>query len=96
MEFAEEQSETILILKEQNQILRDEIARLKNQKPKPKIKPSKLTKDNDKKSPKEFKAKPKKKKKTAELTAMSQIWIQAPVLPTTKHERNSINLSSFI
>ena len=31
----EQQFEIILTLKEQNQILRDEIARLKNQKPKP-------------------------------------------------------------
>lgn len=40
LELAEEQNATILTLKEQNQILRDEIARLKNHKPKPKIKPS--------------------------------------------------------
>jgi len=66
LKFAEEQSETILTLKEQNQILRDEIARLKNQNPKPKIKPSKLTKDTDKNtSPKESKS--KKENKTAEL-----------------------------
>jgi hypothetical protein len=62
----EQQCESILALKEQNQILRDEIARLKNQKPKPKINPSKLSKDTDKNSfPKG--AKPKKRKKTAEL-----------------------------
>ena len=36
------QQELILSLQEQVQILRDEIARLKNQKPKPKIKPSSL------------------------------------------------------
>ncbi len=41
----EQQFEIILILKEQNQILRDEIARLKNQKSKLKITPSKLSKD---------------------------------------------------
>ncbi|MEA3464736.1 MAG: hypothetical protein U9R29_01745, partial [Thermodesulfobacteriota bacterium] len=44
LEQFEQQFEIILTLKEQNQILRDEIARLKKQKPKPKIKPSKLPK----------------------------------------------------
>jgi len=62
----EQQFETILALKEQNQILKDEIARLKNQNPKPKIKPSKLPKDpKPKTSPKG--SSPKKKKKTATL-----------------------------
>jgi len=66
LELLEHQCETILALKEQNQILRDEIARLKNHKPKPKIKPTKLSKDTDKKSPPKG-SKPKKRKKTAEL-----------------------------
>ena len=61
----EQQFEIILTLKEQNQILRDEIARLKNQKPKPKITPSKLSKDpKPKSSPK---GSTKKKKKTTKL-----------------------------
>ncbi len=42
------QQEMILTLQEQVQILRDEIARLKNQKPKPKIKPSSLENRPDK------------------------------------------------
>ena len=43
------QQEIILSLQEQIQILRDEIARLKDQKPKPKIKPSSLENRPDKK-----------------------------------------------
>lgn len=42
------QQELILSLQEQVQILRDEIARLKNQKPRPKIKPSNLENRPDK------------------------------------------------
>jgi hypothetical protein len=60
---SEQQFEFILTLKEENQILRDEIARLKNQKPKPKIKPSKLPKDPEEKSPSAGSGKKKKKKK---------------------------------
>ncbi len=66
LELLEQQYESILALKEQNQILRDEIARLKSQKPKPKIKPTKLSKDSDKNPPPK-RPKPKKRKKTAEL-----------------------------
>jgi hypothetical protein len=66
LEQFEQQFEIILTLKEQNQILRDEIARLKKQKPKPTIKPSKLPKDPKAMSPPKGSAK-KKKKKTAEL-----------------------------
>lgn len=66
LEQFEQQFEIILTLKEQNQILKDEIARLKNQKPKPKIKPSKLPKDpKPKSSPK--RPTHKKKRKTAAL-----------------------------
>ena len=67
LERFEQQLGIILALKEQNQILRDEVARLKNQKPKPKIKPTKLSKDTEKNSP-ENGSKPRKRKKTAELT----------------------------
>ncbi|MEA2084441.1 MAG: hypothetical protein U9O82_09420, partial [Thermodesulfobacteriota bacterium] len=41
-ELLEQQAETILLLKEQIQEVKDENSRLKKQKPKPKIKPSKL------------------------------------------------------
>lgn len=66
LEQFEQQFEIILALKEQNQILRDEIARLKNQNPKPKIKPSKLPKDQKSKHTPTGSSQ-KKKKKTAEL-----------------------------
>ena len=45
LEIIEQQSVLLQRLVEENQILRDEIARLKNQKPNPKIPPSKLEKD---------------------------------------------------
>jgi uncharacterized small protein (DUF1192 family) len=45
IELVEQQSVTIQQQGEVIQLLRDEIARLKGQKPKPKIKPSKLEKD---------------------------------------------------
>ncbi len=67
LELFDQQFEITLALKEQNQILRDEIARLKNQKPKPKIRPTKLSKDTAKNSPQKG-SKPKKRQKTAELT----------------------------
>lgn len=44
LELLEQQAGTILLLKEQIQEAKDENARLKKQKPKPKIQPSKLTK----------------------------------------------------
>ncbi len=81
LEFAEEQNATILALKEQNQILRDEIARLKNHKPKPKIKPSKLTKDTDKNSSSD-KTNPKKRKKTADLKIHKEKRIAPESIPT--------------
>jgi hypothetical protein len=49
LEILEQQSVHLQLLVEENQFLRDEIARLKNQKPKPKIPPSKLEKDFQKK-----------------------------------------------
>lgn len=66
LEQFEKQFESILTLKEQNQLLKDEIARLKNQNPKPKIKPSKLPKD-PKPKPSLKGTNQKKKKKTATL-----------------------------
>jgi len=66
LEQFEQQFEIILALKEQNQILKDEIARLKNQNPKPKIKPSKLPKDPKPKSSPKGSTR-KKKKRTATL-----------------------------
>ena len=45
MEIIEQQSVSIKLLEEEIQQLKDEIARLKGQKPKPKIRSSKLEKD---------------------------------------------------
>ncbi|MEA2083790.1 MAG: hypothetical protein U9O82_06015 [Thermodesulfobacteriota bacterium] len=50
LELLEQQAETILLLKEQIQEVKDENSRLKKQKPKPKIKPSKLLKKPKKNS----------------------------------------------
>ena len=66
LEQFEQQFEIILTLKEENQLLKDEIARLKNQNPKPKIKPSKLAKDPKPKSSAKGSSQ-KKQKKTAAL-----------------------------
>ncbi len=81
LEMFEQQFEVIQALKEQNQILRDEIARLKNQKPKPKIKPSKLAKDANKKSTLK-RSKPKRNKKTAKLEIHKEERIAPEHIPT--------------
>ncbi len=81
-DFAEEQSGTILRLKEENQILRDEIARLKDHKPKPKIKPSKLSKDDKNKNSSSDKSHPKKRKKTANLVIHKEKRIAPDDIPT--------------
>ena len=47
LEITEQQSVTIQLQGEEIQLLKDEIARLKGQKPKPKIRPSKLEKARD-------------------------------------------------
>jgi len=69
LEIIEQQGWIIQQLLEQNQELRDEIARLKNQKPKPKISPSRLEDPKTKKRKKRNKKRPgsKKKRKTANL-----------------------------
>ena len=67
LEVLEQQAEEILLLKEQIQQIRDENARLKKQKPKPKIKPSKMPKDSKEKDPSGKRPGSTKKKKTAKL-----------------------------
>lgn len=80
VELLEQQAEVIQALKEENQILRDEIARLKKQKPKPKIKPSRLSKDSNKKSSPKG-SKPKKRKKTAKLKINKEVRIAPDYIP---------------
>ena len=76
------QQELILSLQEQIQILRDEIARLKNQKPKPKIKPSNLENRPDKKKKKQESGKrPGSGKRNKDLTIHKTIDVRADNVP---------------
>ena len=67
VKFLEQQAEEILLLKEQLQQIRDENARLKKQKAKPKIKSSSMPKDPKEKDPSGKRPGSTKKKKTAKL-----------------------------
>ena len=70
LEITEQQAVIIQLQAEEVQQLKDEIARLKGQKPKPKIRPSKLekdTKDQEKKDPSGKRPGSNKRSKTAEL-----------------------------
>jgi len=76
------QQELILSLQEQIQILRDEIAILKNQKPKPKIKPSNLENRPDKKKKKQKSGKrPGSSKRSKNLPIHETIDIPPDNLP---------------
>jgi hypothetical protein len=76
------QQEMILSLQEQVQILRDEIARLKNQKPKPDIKPSSLENRPDKKSKKKKSGKrPGSAKKRKDLPIHETVDVKAENVP---------------
>jgi len=76
------QQELILSLQEQNQILRDEIAILKNLKPKPKIKPSNLENRPDKKKEKqESEKRPGSEKKKKNLTIHKTIDVRPDNVP---------------
>ncbi|MCW5209696.1 MerR family DNA-binding protein, partial [Desulfobulbus sp. US1] len=66
LELLEQHIATIALQKEQIQELKDEIARLKKQKPKPKISPSNLSKEGQKKNSGKRPGSAKKKK-TANL-----------------------------
>lgn len=83
IEIVEQQAVTIQQQGEVIQLLRDEIARLKGQKPKPKIKPSKLEKDpkKNKKSPSEKRAGSQKREKTADLVIHEHIRVQPEIIP---------------
>lgn len=76
--------EIIQVLLEQNQELRDEIARLKGQKPKPKIKPSLLEEDPDNKGTKDAEARrpgSAKREKTKILPIHNTVIIPASNVP---------------
>jgi hypothetical protein len=67
LETFEQQTEEILLLKEQNRQIRDENARLKKQKHKPEIKPGKMPKEPGEKNTLGKRPGSDKKKKTAKL-----------------------------
>ena len=76
--------EIIQLQQEQIQALKDEIARLKGQKPRPKIKPSKLEKGSGKKEGKDVDGKrpgSAKRSKTSELLIDQTVVIRADTLP---------------
>lgn len=80
----EQQSAVLQMLVEEVQLLRDEVARLKNQKPKPRIPPSKLEKESRKK--KDLDSKPKrsdsiKREKTKNLTIHETVTITPEQIP---------------
>ncbi|PXF58728.1 MAG: hypothetical protein C4B58_05375, partial [Deltaproteobacteria bacterium] len=76
------QQEVILSLQEQNQILRDEVAILKNQKTKPKLKPSNLENRPDKKKEKQESGKrPGSEKKKKNLTIHKTIDVRPDNVP---------------
>lgn len=83
LEIVEQQSSTIQQQTEFIQLLRDEIARLKGQKPKPKIKPSKLEKDpkKKKKSSSDKRAGSQKREKTANLVVHEHIRVPPEIIP---------------
>ena len=81
--IVEQQFTTIQQQTELIQLLRDEVARLKGQKPKPKIKPSKLEKDpkKKKKSSSDKRAGSQKREKTANLVVHEHIRVSPEIIP---------------
>jgi transposase IS66 family protein len=78
----EQQASIIGQLSEQIQLLKDEIARLKNQSPRPKIKPSSLEqKSRGKKKPKGKRPGSKKKHKTAEIIIHDSVPVELQNIP---------------
>jgi hypothetical protein len=83
LEITEQQSVIIQLQAEEIQQLKDEIARLKNQKPKPKIKPGKLEKKRKKKKKSSSGKRPgsKKRSKTADLIIHEEVPIAPESIP---------------
>lgn len=83
LEIVEQQSVTIQRQAELIQQLKDEIARLKGQKPKPKIRPSKLENDRKKKKKSSSGKRPgsQKRKKTADLVIHREIPVPPESIP---------------
>jgi len=79
--FVAELLETIQLQMVEIQLLKDEIARLKGQKPKPKIKPSNLEKETKKKKSSKKKPKPRKRSKTKKLEINEDIPLKPENLP---------------
>ena len=83
IEIIEQLSVSNLLQAEEIQLLKDEIARLKGQKPKPKIQPSKLAKDSKKKKKPSSDKRPgsKKREKTADLIIHEEIRVPPESIP---------------
>jgi len=83
IEIIEEAFATIQQQSELIQLLKDEIARLKGQKPKPNIRPSKLEKDPKKKKKASSRKRPgsQKREKTAELVIHEHIRVPPEIIP---------------
>ena len=74
--------EAVTQLKEENQLLRDEIARLKGQKPRPKIEPSKLEKPKLKTKSLDLKRPgSEKRSKTQDITIHNTVTIAPESIP---------------
>ena len=84
LEIIDQQSVSIQLQGEEIQQLKDEIARLKGQKPKPKIRPSKLEKNRKEKKKSSSGKRPgsKKRSKTADLIIHKEITVPPESIPT--------------
>ena len=84
VEIIEQQSVAIQLLEEENQQLKDEVARLKGQKPKPTIRPStleKTPKDQKRKDPSGKRPGSDKRSKTSEIIIHETIPIAPEFIP---------------
>jgi len=83
LDFIEQQNQIILQLSEQNQALKDEISNLKNQPPRPKIRPSSLEKkERKRKSKKKKRPGSQKRHKTVELKIHEDKPVEPENIPT--------------